>query len=695
MRVLEGGPEPLGASWDGEGVNFALFSAHATRVELCLFDAPGAARESARVTLPGRTGDVWHGRIPSLRPGQLYGYRVHGPFAPDAGHRFNPRKLLVDPYARALCGDLHVCDALLGHDPADPARPSELDSAACVPRGVVVDAAGLAPRAPRPEVPWSRSLVYECHVKGLTVRHPQVPEAWRGRFLGLTAAAVIEHLRGLGVTAVELMPICHTAQDDHLARLSLPNYWGYSTLGFLAPDARFASGGRGEQVGEFQRMVEALHEAGIEVILDMVFNHTPEGGHAGATVSLRGIDNATYYRLQPDDPSRYLDYTGCGNTLDTAHPQVRRLVLDSLRRFASLGVDGFRLDLATVLARDPVDFDGGSGFFQALASDPLLARCKWVAEPWDLGPHGYRLGAFPPPFAEWNGRFRDAARSFWRGDAGVLPELARRLTGSTDVFAWNGRDATASVNYVCSHDGMSLLDLVSYAHKHNEANGEGGRDGPHDLAHNWGVEGPTRQPRVQRLRERARRNLAATLALSHGVPMWLAGDEISRSQRGNNNAYCHDDETSWLDWTSDPERERFLAFVQRALAARRDNAVFRRRATLDGAPEGIAVWLRPDGAPMQPADWHADGARSVALLLAAAAADPADEAGRGQPARSALLLINGEPRTRSFRLPDAGAGARWRHVLDSACDTGTRRLRGDHVRLAPHSLLLLEREAAA
>jgi glycogen operon protein len=695
MRVLEGSAEPLGATWDGDGVGFALFSAHATRVELCLFDAPGTPRESARVTLPARTGGVWHGRVPGLRPGQLYGYRVHGPWAPEAGHRFNASKLLVDPYARALCGELRFGEALCGHDPADPARPSGLDSAACVPRGVVVDTAGLAPRAPRPEVPWSRSLVYECHVKGLTARHPQVPEALRGRFLGLAAPAVIAHLRGLGVTAVELLPVCHTVQDDHLAALGLPNYWGYSTLGFLAPDARFATSSRGEQVVEFQRMVEALHEAGIEVILDVVFNHTPEGGHAGATVSLRGIDNTTYYRLQPDDPSRYADYTGCGNTLATHHPQVRRLVLDSLRELAALGVDGFRLDLATVLARDPVEFSADSGFFAALRADPLLARCKWVAEPWDVGPDGFRLGAFPAEFAEWNARYRDAVRGFWRGDAGVLPELGRRLTGSSDVFAWNGRGATGSINYVCSHDGMTLADLVSYAHKHNEANGEGGRDGPHDVSHNWGVEGPSRQPRVQRMRERARRSLAATLAVSHGVPMWLGGDEISRTQRGNNNAYCHDDDTSWLDWRHDPERLRFLAFVQRALAVRRDNAVFRRRRSLDGAPDGVAVWLRPDGRPMQPADWHAEGARSVALLLDAAAAEPTDEAGRDQPARSALLLLNGDLHAKSFHLPDPGDGARWRAVLDSACDTGVRRLRGDRVRVAAHSLLVLEREAAA
>ncbi|HEX5065830.1 MAG TPA: glycogen debranching protein GlgX [Myxococcota bacterium] len=693
MRILAGSFTPLGATYDGDGVNFALFSAHATRVELCLFDGPAPARESARLTLPARSGDVWHGRVPGLRPGQLYGYRVHGPYAPEEGHRFNSRKLLVDPYARALCGALRWSDALFGYDASDPARPSELDSAPYVPRAVVVDAAPLAPRAPRPHVPWSHTLVYECHVKGLTARHPEVPEAWRGRFLGLTAPAVISHLRGLGVTAVELLPVAQTAQDDHLARLGLPNYWGYSTLGFFAPDARFSSGDRGEQVAEFRRMVEALHEAGIEVWLDVVFNHTPEGGATGATLSLRGIDNASYYRLEPGDPSRYVDYTGTGNTLATANPSVRALVLDALRHWAAQGVDGFRFDLAPVLARDPVEFDVEGGFFEALRADPELAHCKLVAEPWDLGPHGYRQGAFPPGFAEWNGRFRDAVRRFWRGDAGVLPELARRLTGSADLFAWNGRGAVASINYVCAHDGMTLEDLVSYAAKHNEANGEGGRDGPHDESRAWGgVEGPSARPRVRQLRERVKRSLAATVALSHGVPMWLGGDEISRTQRGNNNAYCHDDETSWLDWR-DGTLASFSDFVRRAFAVRRENAVWRRRRHLDGEPAGVAIWLRPDGAAMQSADWQDPERRCVALRLDAAVADPLDERGRPQSARSALLLLNGGARAQEFSLPEPGSRERWRAVLDSACEAGTRRLReGLHARVAAHSLLLLELE---
>jgi len=691
VQTQAGKPEPLGATWDGDGVNFALFSANATRVELCLFE-PGALQEGTRLELPVRSGDVWHGRVSGLRPGQLYGYRVHGPYAPEAGHRFNPRKLLVDPYARALCGSLRWDAALLGEDAGAPGRPSARDSAPFVPRGVVVDLSGLAPRAPRPDVPWSRSLVYECHVKGTTVRHPDVREAWRGRFLGLTTPALIGHWRDLGVTAVELLPVTQTAQDDHLAELGLPNYWGYSPLALLAPDARFATGDRGEQVAEFARMVEALHEAGLEVWLDLVFNHTPEGGARGATLSLRGIDNATYYRLDPADPSLYVDWTGTGNTLATAHPRVRELVLAALRHWAALGVDGFRLDLGTVVARDPVEFDPESAFFAALRSDPLLASRKWIAEPWDLGPHGYRLGGFPPGWSEWNGRYRDCVRRFWRGDAGALPELAARITGSSDVFAWNGRGTRASVNYLCAHDGMTLEDLVSYSRKHNESNGEGGRDGPQDDSANWGVEGPTRDPKILRVRERVKRSLVATLALSQGVPMWLGGDEIARTQGGNNNAYCHDDETSWVDWKTAPERRALLEFVRRAFAARCANAVFRRTRHLDGEPESVAVWLRPDGARMQPSDWQAPDARCVALRLDLAAGEARDERGREQASRSALLILNADAIARRFELPDPGAGARWRAVLDSGCRTGIRRLRGPRVRLASHSLLLLERE---
>jgi glycogen operon protein len=504
---------------------------------------------------------------------------------------------------------------------------------------------------------------------------------------------LIAHLRRLGVTAVELLPVAQTCQDDHLARLGLPNYWGYGTLAHFAPDARFAIRDRGEQPSEFRQLVEAFHDAGIEVILDFVFNHSPEGGHLGPTLSLRGIDNASYYRLQSGDPSRYEDFTGCGNTLDFSHPRVRQLVTDCLRYWAGeLGVDGFRFDLATALGRERRDFDSHCRLFEMLRQDPLLARCKWIAEPWDLGPDGYRLGGFPFGFAEWNDRFRDAVRRFWRGDEGQLPELARRITGSSEIFAWNGRGTTASVNYVCAHDGFTLEDLVSYAHKHNEANREGGRDGHHEISHNWGVEGSTRDPRVKRLRERVKRSLAATLAFSQGVPMWLAGDELGRTQHGNNNAYCQDNALSWTSWELDESQRELLDFVRRVFELRRENAVFRRVRHLDGEREGVVAWLRPEGTEMSPEDWLDPTRKSVGLLLSVEVAHACDENGEPQAARSALLLLNAETRTRAFHVPAATAGACWRERVNTACHAADRRVRSPIVRVAPHALVLLEQE---
>ncbi|MDH4017909.1 MAG: glycogen debranching protein GlgX, partial [Actinomycetota bacterium] len=599
MRVLPGSPRTLGASWNGEAVDFALFSANATRVELCLFDGPGAIRERSRIELPERTGDVFHGRFPGIAPGQLYAYRVHGPWAPHEGHRFNPRKLLIDPYARALHGELRWHDALLGHDPADPARPNGQDSAPYVPRSVVVDPEWDWDGDASPGTPWSSTVIYECHVKGTTIRHPGVPGAVRGCYEGLASEAMIHHLRDLGVTSVELMPVSHSVAEEHLARRGATNYWGYAPVGFFAPDARFASDGApAASVAEFRRMVRALHDAGIEVILDVVFNHTPEGGPGGPTLSLRGIDNASYYRLHRSDPAQYTDYTGTGHTLDTAHPRVRQLVIDSLCYWVQeMHVDGFRFDLAPVLARDHGEFDPFDPFFEIVRQDPVLSAVKLIAEPWDLGPEGYRLGGFPLGWSEWNDRYRDTTRRFWRGDGGLRGELASRLAGSSDVFPGD-RGPVASVNYVCSHDGFTLRDLVSYSHKHNEANGEGGRDGPPEEGQGWGAEGPSRNRRVTRMRDRTRRNLAATLALSCGVPMWLGGDEIGRTQQGNNNAYCQDNEISWLDWDLDGDDKAFLDFVRHCFAVRRRNAVYRRRHHLDGASTLHASWIRADGSPM-------------------------------------------------------------------------------------------------
>jgi glycogen operon protein len=697
VRTLPGTPVPLGATLvrdaDGEGVNFALFSERATRVELCLFDDPDAPAESARIAMPARSGDVWHGRVPGLGPGQLYGYRVHGPWAPGEGQRFNPNKLLVDPYARALAGAVRWDAALLGQDPADPGAPDARDSAPFVPKGRVVDPAFDWGDDRPPRTPWSRSVLYECHVKGMTQRHPALPEAQRGRFLGLTAPAVVEHWQRLGVTAVELLPVQHHAIDAHLASLGLPNYWGYMTLGFFAPDARFAAV---DPVREFKEMVRALHRAGLEVILDVVYNHTPEGGHLGPTLSLRGIDNAAYYRLDPDDRSRYWDATGCGNTLNASHPRALQLVLDSLRYWAAeMHVDGFRFDLATALARDTLAFQPLARFFEIVRQDPLLAPLKLIAEPWDLGPEGYQLGRFPYGWAEWNDRFRDSVRRYWRGDPGQLPELASRLAGSSDLFAASGRGPQASINYVVSHDGMTLRDLVSYSRKHNEANGEQGRDGPQDESHNWGAEGPSRALRVEKLRARVRRNLLATLALAQGVPMIAHGDELGRTQLGNNNGYCQDSELTWIDWDLGAEDQAFLDFARELFAIRRDNAVFRRRHFFRGEaadPEFDDVsWLRPDGSSATGEVWQDPERRSLGMLIARASAEESDEAGWPQASETVLLLLNAHAKSRAFALPtppEAEPAGAWHEIVNTACGTH-RALRDGRIHLAPHSLALL------
>ncbi|HEY8493402.1 MAG TPA: glycogen debranching protein GlgX [Myxococcota bacterium] len=701
MRVLPCAPAPLGARFvhdeHGPGVELAVASSRATRVEVCLFDAPDAPAERTRVALPERTGDVWHGRLVGLRPGQLYGLRAHGPWAPEEGACFNPAKLLVDPYARALSGPLLWSDALRGADPADPARPDPRDSAPFVPKAVVVaDDFDWEDDAP-PRTPWSRTVLYEAHVKGMTWRHPQVPPEQRGRFLGLASEPVIEHLLALGVTALELLPVQHHAIDAHLARLGLPNYWGYMTLGFFAPDARYASGALGQQVREFREMVKRLHRAGLEVILDVVYNHTPEGGPDGPTLSLRGLDDRAAYRRRPDDPHAYLDVTGCGNSLDTGHPRTLQLVLDSLRYWVrEMHVDGFRFDLATTLARGAHDFEPFGRFFEIVRQDPTLQNVKLIAEPWDLGPGGWQLGRFPVGWAEWNDRFRDTARRFWRGDPGQLPELASRLAGSADFFA--ARSPQAGVNFVTAHDGMTLRDLVSYARKHNEANGEGNRDGGHDESHNWGHEGESGSARVRELRERARRNLFATLVLAQGVPMLSHGDEIGRTQRGNNNAYCQDNELTWLDWPN--ADAAMLAFARAALAIRRGNAVLRRRRFFRGEPTHAGgpdvAWLRPDGAPMREADWHDAGRHALALLLPAEAADPVDERGRPQEAATLLVLVNGGARSQGFSLPAPARAGKWRELLDtSSADAGRRFAGGERLTVAPHALvvLVLEEEA--
>ena len=651
MKLAPGAPYPLGATWDGAGINFALFSAHAEKVELCLFDA-GGEREVARLKLPEFTDEIWHGYLPDAGPGLLYAYRAHGPWAPEEGHRFDPRNLLLDPYARKLRGLLAEI--------IDPA----------------FDWGDDAPR----RTPWPEAMIYEAHVRGLTMRHPGVPEPHRGRFEALGAPAVLRHLTELGVTAVELLPIHAFVDELRLADRGLRNYWGYNTIGFFAPEPRY-----GDPVS-FKTAVKALHAAGLEVILDVVYNHTAESDEAGPTYSFRGLDNASYYRLQPEDRALYVNETGCGNTLDLAHPRVLQLVMDSLRYWAAeMRVDGFRFDLAPALAR-------GSGFLDAVRQDPVLNRLKLIAEPWDLGPDGWRTGKFPPGWAEWNDRFRDDARRFWRGDEGARPALAARLAGSSDLFERRGRRPWASVNYVASHDGFTLADLVAYEERRNEANGEGNRDGhAENFSANYGVEGPTDDPAVLRTRRRQMRNLLATVLLAQGAPMLQAGDELGRSQAGNNNAYCQDNERSWLEWPGDRD---LLAFVRRLTALRRRHRVLRCPRYLHGAEShgGLKdiAWIGPDGEELQPGDWADAASLWLGLFLNGRAAN-----GAAPVQDMVLIVLNAHAEDVSFRLP-RGAGGSWRLELDTSEGEGPdgRHEPGDHVRAPSRSILLFLQEPA-
>jgi isoamylase len=687
MRVWPGSPDRLGSRWDGRGTNFALFSRHATRVDLCLFDAPGDARAAQSVTLRERTGWVWHAYLPDVRPGTLYGYRVDGPFAPADGHRFNPRKLLQDPYARALCGSLEWNEALSGANPAD--------SAAHVPRGVVVDDSFPWEGDTSPRRPWNQTVVYECHVKGLSQLHPEVPPELRGTYLGLASEPILDHLRSLGVTSVELLPVHHRISERGLVERGRVNYWGYNTIGFFAPDSRFASGDRGEQVREFKSMVKTLHQAGLEVILDVVYNHTAEGNHLGPTLHLRGIDNASYYHLDPDDASRYLDFSGCGNTLDVQGFRGFQLLMDSLRYWmGEMHVDGFRFDLAPALARRGRRIDHLSRFFETLRQDPLLARAKLIVEPWDASSDGYRLGHFPEGYAEWNDRFRDCARRFWRGDNRQVGEFASRLSGSADLFGSGDRGPCASLNYITAHDGFTLADLVSYEHKRNEANGENGADGTGaNWSANWGAEGPTESESICRLRDQIASNLLATLAFAQGVPMLCHGDEFGRSQGGNNNAYCLDDETTWIDWEIDARGRALLDFTRRVLALRAEQPVLRRRhffegARPDGRPHRDVVWLRRGGGEMTEKDWRDPGVRALGMLASGEASSELDENGRPMVGDTLLVAFNPRAQAVHFSLPAMSEVGHWEHAL---CTGGRvpRRMRASSLRLMPHSLSLL------
>ena len=706
VHVWPGAPYPLGATWDGTGTNFALFSEVAEQVELCLLSGEEDAElTETRIPLTEVDGFVWHGYLPDVGPSQRYGYRVHGPYDPGRGLRCNPAKLLLDPYGKAVSGEVRWHESLFGYRFTDPAQVNTADSAPYVPKNVVINPFfdWADDRAPR--TPYHETVIYEAHVRGLTLRHPEVPADQRGSYAGLAHPAVIEHLTRLGVTAVELMPVHQFVPEHSLQARGLSNYWGYNTIGFLAPHRAYASSTQlGGQVGEFKAMVKELHAAGIEVILDVVYNHTAEADHRGPTLSFRGIDNTAYYRLRDDDPRYYVDYTGCGNSLNVRHPHALQLILDSLRYWIlEMHVNGFRFDLASALARELHDVDRLSAFFDLVQQDPVVSQVKLIAEPWDVGEGGYQVGQFPPLWSEWNGKYRDAVRDFWRGQPDTLPEFASRLTGSSDLYETSGRRPVASVNFVTCHDGFTLMDLVSYNRKHNEANGEDNADGSNDnRSWNCGTEGPTSDPAINELRARQRRNFLATLLCSQGVPMLLAGDELGRTQRGNNNAYCQDNETSWVDWSTLDDQADLLEFARVVAELRRAHPVFRRRrffvgpdtAAVDGV--GDIAWFTPSGREMKDADWKTGYAKALGVFLNGAAITEPDP--RGEPVRddSFLLLFSADSQPVRFTLPGPKFGGSWAVVLDSgaAPPVDPREYgAGAEVLVAPRAMAVLRRDS--
>ncbi len=704
---------PLGATYDGTGTNFALFSEVAERVELCLFNSDadgGPGVTETRVPLPEVDGSVWHGYLPRVGPGQHYGYRVHGPHDPERGLRCNPAKLLVDPYAKALTGSVAWDQAVFGYRLDAPGRRNDADSAAHAPKSVVINPFFDWDNDRPPRTPYNETVIYEAHVRGLTITHKDIPEDMRGTYAGLAHRAMIEHLTRLGVTAVELMPVHQSISEHQLEERGLSNYWGYNTIAFVAPHQAYAAArAPGDAVGEFKAMVRSLHAAGIEVILDVVYNHTAEGNHLGPTLSMRGIDNPAYYRLVEDDPQYYMDYTGTGNSLNVRHPHTLQLIMDSLRYWVNeMHVDGFRFDLASTLAREFYDVDRLSVFFDLVQQDPVISQVKLIAEPWDVGPGGYQVGNFPPLWTEWNGRYRDTVRDFWRGEPGTLGEFASRLTGSSDLYQADGRRPSASINFVTAHDGFTLADLVSYNVKHNEANGEGGRDGTDDnRSWNCGVEGPTDDQAVLALRARQRRNLLTTMFVSQGTPMLSHGDELGRTQGGNNNAYCQDNEISWVNW-SDVD-EDLLAFTAALARLRREHPVFRRRRFFAGWPirsgdemRDIA-WFTPAGVEMSERDWAAGFGRCITVFLYGEGIPDRDPVGERVIDSSFLLCFNAHDEDLEVRLPGNGYGAAWTVLVDTA--TGAvaahaaevmdpRTVEGDgSIVVAARSLLVLERTA--
>ncbi|PVY42850.1 glycogen debranching protein GlgX [Pontibacter virosus] len=702
ITVYPGSPYPLGATWDGEGVNFALYADNATGVELCLFNTTEDESESVKIKMTERTHQVWHAYLPEIRPGQLYGYRVYGPYEPSNGHRFNPNKLLIDPYAKAISGTINWHDSLFGYEVGsseEDLKMSTLDSAPFIPYSVVVDPNYDWEGDKSPKIPYHKSIIYEAHVKGLTKLHPDIPEEIRGTYAAIAHPVTIQYLQELGITAIELMPVHHFITDRHLADNGLTNYWGYNSIGFFAPDVRYSSNGTlGEQVTEFKDMVKALHKAGIEVILDVVYNHTGEGNHMGPTLSFRGVDNSSYYRMVEEDKRFYMDYTGTGNTLNAMMPPVLRLIMDSLRYWIlEMHVDGFRFDLAATLARELHEVDRLGSFFDIIHQDPVISQVKLIAEPWDIGEGGYLVGKFPPGWAEWNGKYRDCIRDYWRGEGGNLGEFAERFTGSSDLYRDDWRRPTASINFITAHDGFTLNDLVSYNEKHNEANGENNNDGEsHNRSWNCGVEGPTEEKKIIELRNRQKRNFLTTLFLSQGVPMLVAGDEISRSQQGNNNAYCQDNEISWINWlTADKE---LLAFTQKLIEMRRNHPVFCRRRWFQGRPiKGVGVediaWFQPDGSEMTEERWNHDQAKSLGVFLNGRGLHSVGPKGEQIIDDSFYVIFNAYHEDVDYTIPEARYGTQWTKILDThhseIKDDGPTVEAGETIRIESRSIVLL------
>ena len=676
IKQWPGSPYPLGATWDGKGVNFALFSEHATGVELCLFDSPEAEKESERVRFTEYTDHVWHAYLPEVLPGQLYGYRVSGPYEPSQGHRFNPNKVLLDPYAKGIGRDIRWADEVFAYRLGDPDGDltfDDRDSAAYAPLARVIDPSFTWGNDRAPRTPWHKTVVYELHVKGFSQLHPDLPEGLRGTYAGLASETVIKHLTDLGITAVELEPVHYFLNDRHLLERQLTNYWGYNTLSYFAPASRYAAKHiQQDAVQQFKMMVAAMHEAGIEVILDVVYNHTAEGNHLGPTLSMRGIDNVAYYKLTEADRRYYMDYTGTGNSLNVRHPRVLQLIMDSLRYWVTdMHVDGFRFDLASTLARELYEVDRLGAFFDIIHQDPILCQTKLIAEPWDVGSGGYQVGNFPVLWSEWNGIYRDNVRRFWKGDLGLLPDFSTRISGSSDLYKDDGRKPYASINFITCHDGFTLHDLVSYNEKHNEANGENNQDGANDNnSWNCGAEGPTEDPGILALRRQQKRNFMTTLLLSAGVPMVLAGDETCHTQKGNNNAYCQDNELTWLNWNLTDEQRQFFEFVRSIIHIRKTNPVFQRRKFFqgrspDGTDEADISWFQPSGEEMSDEAWNTGYGQCLGVRLPGDLIGDVNERGEPITGDSIVLLVNAHHETVPFTLPSRDGGSGWERLIDT------------------------------